>query len=162
MYEKDEPLFIQVKEARESVLEAYMTKSPYEHHGQRVVEGQRLIQAASDIFLGWSTGPAGRHFYFRQLKDKKITPEIERFNADLLEAYARLCGRTLARAHAKTGNSGIINAYMGKSDRFGEAMVSFAKAYAEQTKIDYDQFIKAIRSEKLSIKEVIKSEQPSN
>lgn len=153
MNEKDEPLFIQVKEARSSVLEAYTKKSTYEHHGQRVVEGQRLIQAASDIFLGWSTGPAGRHFYFRQLKDKKITPEIERFDTELLEAYARLCGRTLARAHAKTGNAGIISAYIGKEDKFNEAVVSFAKTYAKQVHVDYEKFIKAVRLGKLPVNE---------
>ncbi len=151
MNEKDEPLFLQVKEARESVLEAYTDKSVYQHHGQRVVEGQRLTQAASDIFLGWSTGPMGRHFYFRQLKDKKISPEVEQFNVEALAAYARLCGRVLARAHAKTGNSGVIHAYMGNNDNFSEAITSFSSDYVKQVYIDFEQFTKAIKSGKLPV-----------
>jgi uncharacterized protein (DUF2252 family) len=151
MNDKKEPLFLQVKEARQSVLEPYTQPGKYLHQGQRVVEGQRLVQAASDIFLGWSTGPAGRHFYLRQLRDRKIAPTIEHFNKALLMAYARLCGRMLARAHAKTGNSEIISSYMGKSEAFEEAISNFAIAYADQTEKDYDSFLKAIKAGKLPV-----------
>lgn len=152
MNQRKEPLFLQVKEARQSVLEPYTRISKYLHQGQRVVEGQRLTQAASDIFLGWSIGPAGRHFYLRQLRDRKIAPTIEHFNKVLLMAYARLCGRMLARAHAKTGNSEMISAYMGKSEAFEEAISSFAAAYADQTERDYDTFLKEIKAGKLPVK----------
>ncbi len=151
--EKEEPLFIQIKEARSSILEPYTGKSAYEHHGQRVVEGQRLVQTASDIFLGWGTGPKGRHFYFRQLKDKKIAPEIGLFDVELLSAYARLCGRVLARAHAKTGNAQIISSYIGSNNQFSEAITTFAMAYAEQVNSDFEQFKKVIKSGKFPIKE---------
>jgi uncharacterized protein (DUF2252 family) len=151
MNEKKEPLFLQVKEARKSVLEPYTQVSKYLHQGQRVVEGQRLVQAASDIFLGWSVGPAGRHFYLRQLRDRKIAPAIEHFNKTLLMAYARLCGRVLARAHAKTGDSATISSYMGKSEAFEEAISNFATAYADQTEKDYESFLKEIKAGKLPI-----------
>lgn len=149
MSNRNEPLFIQIKEARKSVLEQYTAPSVYQHSGERVVQGQRLVQAASDIFLGWSTGPEGRHFYLRQLRDRKIAPAIEQFNKDLLTAYARLCGKMLARAHAKTGNSDFICGYMGKSEALEDAISHFAVAYADQTEKDYIQFSKAVKSGKL-------------
>lgn len=151
MNQYDEPLFIQVKEARRSVLEPYTQKSVYAHHGQRVVEGQRLVQAASDIFLGWSTGPAGRHFYLRQLRDRKIAPDITQFEKNVLLGYAHVCGRMLARAHTKTGKGKLLAGYVGKSDSLDEAISKFSVAYANQTEIDYEAFMKAIRSGKLPV-----------
>ena len=153
MNEKKDPLFIQVKEARQSVLEPYTQKTTYGHHGQRVVEGQRLNQAASDIFLGWSTGPAGRHYYLRQLRDKKIGLDIEQFDKELLVGYARLCGSMLARAHAKAGNATLLSSYMGSTDVIDEAISDFAVKYADQTEKDYSDFIKAIKSGKLEVQE---------
>ncbi len=151
MNSKDEPLFLQVKEARQSVLEKYTRPSAYAHHGQRVVEGQRLVQAASDIFLGWSTGPNGRAFYFRQLRDRKIAPDIDLLNKQNLAAYAETCGRMLARAHAKTGNPSLLCGYMGNSDSFDTAVTDFSIAYADQTEKDYEDFMKAIKAGKLPI-----------
>jgi len=106
--DNNEPLFIQVKEARQSVLEQYTSPSKYNHNGERIVQGQRLIQSASDIFLGWSTGNDGRQFYFRQLKDRKISAEIESFDKFLLKVYAGYCANVLARAHCKTGQGATI------------------------------------------------------
>ena len=101
----DHPFFLQVKEANASVLEAYAGKSAYAHHGERVVQGQRLMQPASDLFLGWATGPEGRHFYLRQLRDVKLSPLVETYDAEMLSIYAKACGWVLARAHAKAGRS---------------------------------------------------------
>jgi len=111
-----DPLFLQVKEANPSVLEPYAAKSAYEHHGQRVVVGQRLMQSASDIFLGWTTGAGAgaRHFYVRQLRDMKLNPLIETFDSPRLLRYAEVTGWTLARAHARSGDAAIISGYMGK------------------------------------------------
>ncbi|MBK0401759.1 DUF2252 domain-containing protein [Adhaeribacter sp. BT258] len=149
MNKKDEPLFLQIKEAGESALEPFTGKSIYKHHGQRVVAGQRLVQAASDVFLGWSTGPGGRQFYVRQLKDKKISPDIETFDKAVLKGYAKLCGRMLARAHAKTGPSSLLAGYMGKREQLDMAIGKFAVAYANQTERDFAEFMKAIKSGKL-------------
>jgi len=146
MNERQHPLFLQVKEARQSVLEPYTGPGPYQHNGQRVVEGQRLTQAASDIFLGWSTGPGGRHFYVRQLRDQKMGMDVALFSKEVLAGYAALCGRMLARAHAKTGNAAVISGYMGKSDVLDKAIAGFAVAYADQTEKDYEEYIKAIRA----------------
>jgi len=144
-----EPLLIQVKEARASVLANYTQSSKYTHHGERIVQGQRLIQAASDIFLGWSTGPEGRHAYFRQLRDKKLSADIESHDKTMLMAYARLCGGVLARAHCKTGKGAFIYGYAGKNDAFANAICRFAGSYADQTEKDYTVFMKAIQSGKL-------------
>ncbi|MBS1599555.1 MAG: DUF2252 domain-containing protein [Bacteroidetes bacterium] len=144
MNKSQEPLFLQIKEATASVLEKYTAKSIYSHSGQRVVEGQRLVQAASDIFLGWGTGADGRQYYFRQLRDKKIAPLVEEFDPELLTAYARLCGRMLARAHAKTGNAAQIAGYMGKSEMMDDAFSDFAVAYADQTEKDFSEFKKSM------------------
>jgi uncharacterized protein (DUF2252 family) len=149
--DSNEPLFLQVKEARQSVLEPYMGESIYRHHGERIVQGQRLIQSASDIFLGWTTGPQGRHYYVRQLRDKKIAPNIETMNKSILGIYAGFCGRVLAKAHCKTGQGPLICGYMGKSDAIVKAMTQFAKDYADQTERDYEDFMKAIRSGQLPV-----------
>jgi hypothetical protein len=148
MNDRDEPLFLQVKEARNSVLAPFTTSEDYAHQGRRVVEGQRLVQAASDMFLGWSTGPAGRHFYLRQLRDMKMAVDVESFDEELLVAYARLCGRVLARAHVRTGNGAILQGYIGGSDAMPEAIAKFAMRYADQTEKDHAAFVKGMRVER--------------
>jgi uncharacterized protein (DUF2252 family) len=147
--DSNEPLFLQVKEARQSVLEPYMGESNYKHHGERIVQGQRLIQSASDIFLGWTTGPQGRYYYVRQLRDKKIAPNIETMNKSILNVYAGYCGRILAKAHCKTGQGPLICGYIGKSDAIAKAITQFARDYADQTEQDYEEFMKAVRSGEL-------------
>ncbi|MFB9128667.1 DUF2252 domain-containing protein [Paraburkholderia dipogonis] len=144
------PLFLQVKEACQSVVARYFEAGNAAHEGERVVNGQRLLQAASDSFLGWTTGPAGRYFYFRQLRDMKISAEVERMSSTILEGYARICGWALARAHAKAGGKAVeIAAYLGNGGRFAEALTKYAFAYATQNQKDYDIFMRACRSGKL-------------
>ncbi|MFF2572613.1 DUF2252 domain-containing protein [Streptomyces sp. NPDC101191] len=132
-----DPLFLQIKEAGPSVLEQYLAPSHFTHQGRRVVSGQRLTQAASDIFLGWMTGPEQRHFYWRQLRDMKGSAEVETMSPGLLRDYARLCGRALARAHARTGDRIAIAVYLGSSDVFDKAIADFALRYAAQNADDY-------------------------
>jgi hypothetical protein len=153
MNDNNEPIFVQVKEARQSVLEPYTQPSLYSHQGERVVQGQRIIQAASDIFLGWSMGPTGRHSYLRQLRDKKISFEVDTFDKFRLTLYARLCGNILARAHCKSAQGPLICGYIGNSDQFAEALCKFEVAYADQTEKDYDDFMKAVKTGKLEVKE---------
>jgi uncharacterized protein (DUF2252 family) len=144
-----DPLFLQVKEARASVLEPYAGSSVYPNHGQRVVNGCRLMQSASDLFLGWTVGLEGRHFYIRQLRDMKIRVLIETFNrADMIQ-YAKLCGWALARAHARSGEPAKISGYLGSSDKFDEAIADFATAYADQTESDHEVLRKAVHDGKL-------------
>ncbi|TDV34455.1 uncharacterized protein (DUF2252 family) [Paraburkholderia caballeronis] len=144
---REHPLFLQIKEARRSVIAQYFRSPAPKHEGERVVEGQRLLQAANDTFLGWSTGPAGRHFYFRHLRDMKLSADIELLDSALLTDYARLCGWSLARAHARAGNAAVeIAAYIGRSDQFADALTGYAFAYADQVERDYDAFLKAVRS----------------
>jgi uncharacterized protein (DUF2252 family) len=144
-----DPLFLQVKEATSSVLEGHLPRSRYEQHGQRVVQGQRLMQAASDIYLGWTLGPRGRHFYWRQLRDMKGSAEIEAMTPVGLGAYARICGWTLARAHARSGDPVAIAAYLGDGDEFDRAIADYAKRYADQNERDYAEFVAAVKSGKL-------------
>jgi uncharacterized protein (DUF2252 family) len=144
--DEDDPLFLQTKEARRSVLETPKGKSRYAHQGERVVSGQRLMQAASDIFLGWLRVPDGREYYVRQLRDMKVAAEVETFRPQTLAAYATMCGWALARAHAKAGDAAMIAGYVGKSDRLDDALVLYAKAYADQVERDFAAFKKAIRS----------------
>jgi uncharacterized protein (DUF2252 family) len=153
MSEANNPLFLQFKEAAESVLEPYAGKSLYKHHGQRVVMGQRLMQPASDIFLGWVTGRAGKPLYVRQLRDAKIKPLVETFNTDLLNLYGMACGWVLARAHAKVSElSSTISGYLGSSsDEFDEAMGKFAVAYADQAEHDYAALKAAVRKGKITV-----------
>ncbi|MFC9794658.1 DUF2252 domain-containing protein [Streptomyces sp. NPDC057695] len=132
-----DPLILQIKEAGRSVLEPYLEPSAYDHQGHRVVSGQRLIQAASDIFLGWMTGPERRHFYWRQLRDMKGSAEVETMSPAMLRDYARLCGRALARAHARSGDRIAIAAYLGGSDVFDRSLADFALAYATQNADDH-------------------------
>ena len=142
----DHPFFLQIKEANASVLEAYAGKSVYAHHGERVVQGQRLMQPASDLFLGWATGPKGRQFYLRQLRDVKLSPLVETYNAEMLSIYARACGWVLARAHAKAGDPWTISGYLGRQDEFDEAMGKFALAYADQAEQDHAALAAAVRA----------------
>jgi uncharacterized protein (DUF2252 family) len=146
-----DPLFLQVKEAEESVLEEHLGKSVYKNHGQRVVVGQRLMQATSDIFLGWLHVKAGmdgvaRDFYGRQLKDWKGSAEIEQMVPSGMAAYGRLCGWTLARAHSRSGDRIAIASYLGGGNTFDRAILEFSKAYAEQNEADYDALVQAVRS----------------
>ena len=145
----DDPLFLQVKEARPSVLERYTGHSRVTQNGQRVVVGQRLMQAASDIFLGWSRGPAGRDFYVRQLRDMKMAAEVESQPPRVMRAYATFCGLALARAHDKAGDAAMIAGYLGSIDHFDEAIGDYAVAYADQVERDYETFVKAVRSGRL-------------
>jgi uncharacterized protein (DUF2252 family) len=145
----NDPLFLQIKEARASVLEPYAGASVHPNHGQRVVAGQRLMQAASDMFLGWTAGVNGRHFYFRQLRDVKISAIVEGWDADRLTTYGRLCARALARAHARSGDAALIAGYMGSSAIFDDAICEFAVEYSDQNQRDYRAFVKAVREGRL-------------
>ena len=149
----DDPLFLQAKEAEASVFEPYAGASRYRNHGRRVVEGQRLMQAASDIFLGWcpAVGIDGRErdFYVRQLWDWKRSAEVETLTQRGLELYARMCGWTLARAHARSGDRIAIASYLGAGDSFDEAIVAFSEAYADQNERDHDSLLAAIDSGRL-------------
>ena len=144
--ESNDPLLLQVKEARPSVLEAYAGKGRYEHRGQRVVVGQRLMQSASDMFLGWMSGADGTHYYVRQLRDMKFSVPLEGIQSDQLARYADLCGWVLARAHAKGGDAALISGYLGKSDAFDQALGKFALAYADQNEQDYQSMVEAVGS----------------
>ena len=149
-----DPLFLQVKEATASVYEDHLPRSRYQNHGQRVVLGQRLMQAASDIFLGWTTGAdSSRHFYWRQLRDMKASAEVESLTPTTFEVYAHMCGWTLARAHARSGDPIAIASYLGASDRFDRAVTDFAERYADQNERDYSAFLTAIRDGRLDAEE---------
>lgn len=142
---KEDPLFLQIKEAKASVLEPYAGASAHANHGQRVVAGQRLMQSASDLFLGWGAGLSKRHFYVRQLRDMKTSAIIEDFDASDLRAYSRVCGWALARAHARSGDPAKIAGYLGSSKVFDDAMCDFAVAYADQAQRDHRAFVRAVR-----------------
>jgi uncharacterized protein (DUF2252 family) len=141
----NDPLFLQIKEARASVLEPYAGASRHDNHGQRIVVGQRLMQSASDIFLGWTQGRYGRHFYVRQLRDMKIAAIIEGMDDALLRQYAEACGWALARAHASSGDPAMISGYMGSSRSFDDAVCDFAVDYADQAERDHMAFVRAVR-----------------
>ncbi|MBF6133148.1 DUF2252 domain-containing protein [Nocardia otitidiscaviarum] len=147
------PLFLQVKEAQRSVLEPYAEPSPFPHQGHRVVHGQRLSQSASDIFLGWATGPQGRFFYWRQLRDMKGSADTESMTARGLTDYGALCGRTLARARARarSGDRVAIAAYLGTAETFDRAMSDFALAYADQTAEDHRALTRAIETGRVEV-----------
>jgi uncharacterized protein (DUF2252 family) len=142
----DHPFFLQVKQANASVLEAYAGKSVYAQHGERVVQGQRLMQPASDLFLGWVIGPEGRHFYIRQLRDVKLSALVETYDAEMLPIYGKACGWALARAHAKAGDPWTISGYLGNGGQFDEAMGKFALAYADQAERDHTALKAAVRA----------------
>jgi uncharacterized protein (DUF2252 family) len=141
----DDPLFLQIKEAKASVLEPYAGKSVHGNHGQRVIAGQRLMQSASDIFLGWTQGKDGKHYYLRQLRDMKLSAIIEDWDDNVLRAYSKMCALALARAHARSGDAAMISGYMGSSETFDDAICEFAVEYADQTQRDYRAFVKAVR-----------------
>jgi uncharacterized protein (DUF2252 family) len=153
MADQEDPLFLQIKEARPSVLESYAGKSAYANHGQRVVLGCQFMQSASDIFLGWTEGLLGstRHYYVRQLKDMKIKPLVEVYPPSAMLQYAELCGWTLARAHARSGEPAKISGYLGQSDQFDKSVAAFSVAYADQSERDYEVLVKAVRAGKLDV-----------
>jgi uncharacterized protein (DUF2252 family) len=141
--EGDDPLFLQAKEAEASVLEPSLGNSPYTNHGERVVQGQRLMQHASDIFLGWTHGEVD--LYVRQLRDMKLSEEIALLTKQQFGRYARLCALALARAHARSGDPAQISGYLGNSDAFAQALASFAESYANQTERDHAALLAAIK-----------------
>jgi uncharacterized protein (DUF2252 family) len=153
--DSDDPLILQIKEAEASVLEPHVGRSHFANHGQRVVEGQRFMQAASDIFLGWdrAEGADGtkRDFYVRQLWDGKMSADLETIPVSWLPVYGQMCGWTLARAHARTGDRIAIAAYLGGSDVFDRAIADFAYAYAEQNRRDYDTVSAAAKDGRLPV-----------
>jgi uncharacterized protein (DUF2252 family) len=151
MADVDDPLFLQVKEAGPSVLEPYAGKSIYPNHGQRVVNGLRLLQSASDLFLGWTEGREGRHFYVRQLHDVKIKLLVELFTPKVMVQYAEYCGWALARAHARAGEPSLIAGYLGKGDPFDEALADFAASYAEQNESDYNALVRAAQQGRIKV-----------
>jgi len=142
-----DPLFLQFKEARASVLEPYCGRLPIQHHGERVVFGQRLLQSASDIFLGWMTSQkSGRHFYVRQLRDAKIKPMVEIMNPLAMVNYAEACGWALARAHKRSGDAVVLTGYLGSTDAFETGLAGFAAAYADQNERDHAALVAAVRA----------------
>lgn len=145
MSANDEPLFLQVKEARPSVLEPYAGKGRYINNGQRVVAGQKLMQAAGDVFLGWTEIANGRHFYIRQLRDIRVEPKVENFNTRLMTRYADLCGGALARAHARNFKSAIISGYLGSCSKFEDSVARFAVEYAAQNQKDFEALQTAVK-----------------
>jgi uncharacterized protein (DUF2252 family) len=147
----DDPIFMQVKEAQKSVLEPYAGKSEHENRGERVVTGQRLMQSASDIFLGWTRGENGRDYYFRQLRDAKLSGIIEDWDITTLREWGKLCGWALARAHARSGDPAQIAGYLGSNSTFDDAICEFAVEYTDQNLRDYRAFIKAIREGRVAI-----------
>jgi len=146
---EEDPLFLQVKEARASVLEPYAGASVFPNHGQRVVHGYRLMQPASDMFLGWTKGALGRHFFIRQLRDIKISVRVETFGAREMDLYASWCGRALALSHARSGCSITLSGYMGKNDTFDRAITAFSMAYADQNERDHTALARAVRKGKV-------------
>jgi uncharacterized protein (DUF2252 family) len=144
-----EALYLQFKEATCSVLEAHAGSSPFRHHGERVVRGQRLLQAASDFLLGYGDGPTGRHIYVRQLRDAKVKPQLETMTPKHFRRYAEACGEVLARAHARTADAVVLSAYLGKSTILDEAIGAFAHAYAKQTESDHGALQQAIKAGRL-------------
>lgn len=146
-----DPLFLQFKQARPSVLAAYAGKSLHSNEGQRIVHGYRMMQSASDLFLGWTEGQLGRQFYIRQLKDMKIKPMVEVFTPGVMLQYAEFCGWTLAHAHARSGEPAKVSGYLGKSDKFDKAIADFSVAYADQSERDHEVLVNAVRAGKLEV-----------
>jgi len=151
MASENDPLFLQVKEARTSVLAPYAGKSPYANEGQRVVSGYRRIQSASDAFLGWTQGRLGRQYFVRQLKDMKLSVQVEVMTPGSICEYATLCGWTLARAHARSGEPAQISGYLGKSETFEKAVAKFGIAYADQTEVDHEVLLNAVRKGQVDV-----------
>jgi uncharacterized protein (DUF2252 family) len=151
--DRRDPLFLQVKEANTSVLAPFAGDSAYAHQGERVVQGQRVTQAASDAFLGWLTGTGERHreFYVRQLRDMKGSAAVETMPPERLAQYGEICGATLARAHARTGDAAKIAGYIGDDDTFDRALERYAVAYADQNEADYAAFTQAADDERIAV-----------
>lgn len=152
MSSSNEPLFLQFKQAVPSVLEPYAGKSLFDHAGERVVEGQRLMQASSDIFLGHTIGPLGNLLYVRQLRDAKIKPQVDIFDRAMLKTYGRACGWALARAHGKASHPWLVAGYLGTSDTFDEAMGDFAIAYADQAERDHAALKSAAKAGRIQVR----------
>jgi uncharacterized protein (DUF2252 family) len=148
-----DPLFLQIKEATAAVLEDYLPKSTYTHHGERAVRGQRLMQVSSDIFLGWSVGVGGHTYYWRQLYDMKGSADIAKMPPRLLKHYAQICGWTLAHSHARSGDPFQISGYIGSGTVFADALTEFGYAYADQAQQDFEAFTAAIASGRIEAKE---------
>ena len=154
--DQEDPLFLQVKEATKSVLEDHLPKSRYKQPGERVVQGQRMMQAASDIFLGWTKGVQdNRYLYWRQLRDMKGSAVVEGMKPLGMTLYAKVCGWTLARAHARSGDPVAIASYLGKSDKFDLSITDFSARYADQNEKDYEAFADAVRTGRLEASDVI-------
>jgi uncharacterized protein (DUF2252 family) len=154
--DEGDPLFLQLEEAQGSVLEPFAAPSAYEHQGERVVRGQRLTQAASDILLGWMSAPSidggvERHFYVRQLWDAKASVDVDRMTPDAMTGYGRICGATLARAHARSGDRCAIAGYLGNGSSFDEAVARFSESYADQNERDYARIHAAAREGRVSV-----------
>jgi uncharacterized protein (DUF2252 family) len=149
MADEHDPLFLQFKEALPSVLEPYAGKSRYANHGERVVTGQRMLQSASDVFLGWTNDAEGRSYYFRQLRDMKMKIDLEEMSQEEWIEYVEICGWALARGHARTGDAAEIAGYLGRNAKFDDAIEEFSVAYADQADRDYEALVKAIRAGRL-------------
>jgi uncharacterized protein (DUF2252 family) len=146
----DDPLILQIKEAQASVLEPHLGRSAYDNHARRVVEGQRLMQAASDLFLGWTHDEtSGVDYYWRNLRDMKVSADVNALPTNTFMNYAELCGGTLARAHARSGDAAAISGYIGRGQSFGEALGRFATAYADQNALDHEALVQAIADGKV-------------
>jgi uncharacterized protein (DUF2252 family) len=149
--EKD-PLFLQIKEARPSVLQPYSgNQRNHLNDGQRIVYGSQLMQSASDLFLGWTRSKGGRDYYVRQLKDMKLKPQVEVFTPAVMQEYAEICGWVLARAHARSGEPAKLSGYLGNSEKFDEAIADFSERYADQSERDHGVLVKAVRAGKLEV-----------
>nr|MDJ0934288.1 DUF2252 domain-containing protein [Kiloniellales bacterium] len=152
--DRNDPMLLQIKQATRSVLEKHLPRTRYKNHGQRVVEGQRLLQTVNDIFLGWTVGQADEnHYYWRQLRDWKGSADVEDLTARDLRYLARLCGWTLAQGHARTGDPVSIAGYLGSKDTFDDSLVEFAKSYADQNERDYSAFMEEIHNGRLATEE---------
>ena len=151
MSSSNQPLFLQFKEAVPSVLEPHAGKSGYDHAGQRVVQGQRLMQSSSDIFLGWAKGVRGNDLYVRQLRDAKIKPLVETFDRKMLVLFGKACGWALARAHGRASHPWLIAGYLGRSEAFDEAMARFAVSYADQTERDHALLKAAVAAGRIKV-----------
>ncbi|WP_343696271.1 DUF2252 domain-containing protein [Flavobacterium sp.] len=147
-----EPIFLQFKEARKSVLEEHVKiKGKYKHQGERIVMGQKLMQSASDMFLGWTDGEGGRYFYIRQLRDAKVKPVLEIMKEENMTDYAKACGWALARAHARSGDPSILSGYIGDSNEFADAISKFSILYADQNESDYNKMTMAVKEGRIPI-----------
>jgi uncharacterized protein (DUF2252 family) len=146
---QDDPFFLQVKEARTSVLEPFAGKSVFANPGQRVVNGYRIMQPYSDAFLGWAKGGVGRHYFFRQLRDIKLSAAVELFDAATMTLFATWCARALALAHARGGDAAVLSGYLGRSDVFDTALVRFSRVYADQNEKDHAALARAVRAGKV-------------